>query len=260
MRFAVRHLTRYRYSAPINLGPQLLRLKPRSGQGALDFALDVTPAPAIREDLRDAFGNDVIRLSFDAPTDRLEIESRFTLATAPGAPPAGDLAPYLAPGAPDDEVADFAAGLRADAPDDRGFAEALTETLFARIRHEIRDEGGARPPRETLALGHGACRDIAVLFVETCRLQGLPARFVSGYQAESSRPVARRYMHAWPEVHLAGEGWRAFDPTRGHAVGETHVALAAAPDQAGTMPLEGGFTGPIVRAELDFDLSIETAP
>lgn len=90
-----------------------------------------------------------------------------------------------------------------------------------------------------------------------CCSLGMPARFVSGYQAFSERLDNRRHMHAWPEVFLPGLGWRGYDPTHGEAVADGHVGLAAAPDQAATMPVEGGFWGDGVTSTLEYRLDIE---
>lgn len=43
----------------------------------------------------------------------------------------------------------------------------------------------------------------------------------------------------------------------GVAVTDGHVALRAAPDQIGTMPIEGGYWGDGVTSELGFGLEIE---
>ena len=109
------------------------------------------------------------------------------------------------------------------------------------MRHEIRAEGAAWSPERTLVAGGGACRDVTALFMAACRSVGIAARFVSGYQAEADTPDGRRHLHAWPEAFLPGVGWRGFDPTHGLPVTDGHVALCAAPDQAATMPIEGGF-------------------
>jgi transglutaminase-like putative cysteine protease len=82
-----------------------------------------------------------------------------------------------------------------------------------------------------------------VLFAAACRVPGLAVRFVSGYQARSERPDGKRYMHAWPEVHLPGGGWRGFDPTHGTEVGDAHVAVAAAADPQGVSSLSGSYVG-----------------
>jgi transglutaminase-like putative cysteine protease len=134
----------------------------------------------------------------------------------------------------------------------------LNRTLFARMRHEIRAEGAAWSPERTLFAGGGACRDVTALFMAACRSLGIAARFVSGYQAAADTPDGRRHLHAWPEAFLPGVGWRGFDPTHGLAVTDGHVALCAAPDQAATMPIEGGFYGDAVASTREYDVQIAT--
>jgi transglutaminase-like putative cysteine protease len=59
-------------------------------------------------------------------------------------------------------------------------------------------------------------------------------------------------------VFLPGLGWRGFDPTHGIAVTDGHVALCAAPDQADTMPVDGGFYGDGVTSTLEYRVQIGT--
>ena len=153
----------------------------------------------------------------------------------------------------------FAAEIASEcAGDALAFLDRLNQILFARIRHDIRAEGAARPAAATLALGHGACRDVTNLFLAACRSLGAPARFVSGYQAKADTPDGRRHLHAWPEAFAPGLGWLAYDPTHGVKVTDGHVSLCAAPDQAATMPVEGGFYGGAVTSTLDYRVEIET--
>jgi transglutaminase-like putative cysteine protease len=109
---------------------------------------------------------------------------------------------------------------------------------------------------QTLQSRSGACRDLTVLFVDCCRAEGIPARFASGYQ-RGDVTRERRYLHAWPEVYLAGAGWRGFDPTHGEAIADTHVTIAAAAHPRDTMPLTGSFRGNQATSELDFKLEID---
>jgi transglutaminase-like putative cysteine protease len=106
----------------------------------------------------------------------------------------------------------------------------------------VREEGPPQPAGVTLRQRRGSCRDLAVLFIDACRVFNIGARFVSGYQRYGQDPK-RRYMHAWAEVYLPGAGWRGYDPTHAIVVADAHVAVAACRAPAGAAPLEGGFTG-----------------
>ena len=281
MRFTVRHLTRYSYSEPIRLGPHLLRLTPRggaaSGGGTLIARdLTVTPAPVVREDVTGADGSPFTRLEFSGETRVFAIESRFTFDTAAPEPLSMPLPglPWAAPGLPeamglsaagqgaareaiDPEVVRFADALMRRAGGlPATFLAALTAELFTRTDRHIRPSGYAQSAAETLITARGACRDIAVLFIAAVRSQGMPARFVSGYQARAESVDGKRHLHAWPEVYIPGTGWRGFDPTHGLPVTDGHVALCAAADQLGTMPIEGGFWGGNVTSTLDYAVEI----
>ncbi len=274
MRFSVRHETIYRYSNPVRLGSHVLRLNPRAdGACSLAGSLLVDPAPAERHEQTDHFGNHVTQVSFTGLSDHLRIESCFDvdiLAAAPLHDPGlprlpwsfsghDALADYRADGAPEAAVQTFAAALAAESEwAALPFLDRLSQTLFTRLDRHIRIEGAAQAPAHTLAIGRGACRDLTVLFMAACRTLGIAARFVSGYQAQADTPDGQRHLHAWPEVFLPGLGWRGFDPTHGIAVTDGHAALCAAPDQAATMPVEGGFHGDGVTATLDYRVRIAT--
>lgn len=271
MRFSVRHETIYRYSAPVRLGSHLLRVTPR-GDGATvrERRLIVEPEPVVVVEERDVFGNLVTRLEFEGETEVFRIDSAFDLDTV--APPPWSAGPASLP-RPDDPTdpsaiyrrEEIAPSVRAFADDVlaatggevRAFLEALNQELFARTHHHIRGGGGAQAPEVTLATAAGACRDTAVLFMAAARSVGLPARFVSGYQARAETADGGRHLHAWPEVFVDGVGWRGFDPTHGLTVEDGHVALSAAPDQSGTMPVEGGFWGTGVTSTLEYRVTID---
>ena len=274
MRFTVCHETHYRYSAPVLFAPHVLRLTPRADNAILlKHSFTIDPVPTVRQDLTDNHGNAVTRVEFGGPADHLSIESHFDLETRPTPAPAssrlpllpwppgmsGAMADYLPTGDQDESVRAFAAGLASESGwDGPAFLERLNQTLFTRTDRHIRPEGAAQSPAYTLATGKGACRDLAVLFMGACRSLGIPARFVSGYQAHADTPDGRRHLHSWSEVFLPGTGWQGFDPMHGLPVTDGHVALCAAPDQAATMPVEGGFYGDGVTSTLAYDVRITT--
>ena len=277
MRFRIRHRTTYAYSAPVRLGPHVLRLRPRDdGTQRLDaFALAIDPAPLRRATATDAAGNVVTHAWFDGSTTALAIESVFaveTLRTDPadyvpdvafaGLPAwyaASDamlLAPYRIREAPDATVDAYAAAIAArSAPHPFAFLAALNAALFDEFHAHIREGGPSRAPAQTLAARAGACRDLTTLFIDAARGQGFAARFVSGYRrGDLARPD--RHLHAWAEVFVPGGGWRGYDPVEGQPVADAHVALAAGPAQLDTMTVEGSFAGAGVHSTLDYAVEI----
>ena len=112
------------------------------------------------------------------------------------------------------------------------FLTQLIELIQERVKYTQRHVGPAWPAGRTLRERIGSCRDLAMLMVACCRVVGLPARFVSGYQLQ--QPPPKEYdLHAWAEVYLPGAGWRGFDPSAG---GGSQRALCGAGHllQAGT--------------------------
>src|SRR5208282_4677847 len=97
----------------------------------------------------------------------------------------------------------------------------LSRGIHHRFIYRRREAKGIQPPGETLELGHGSCRDFAVLMIESARALGFAARFASGYLAvaladpeEPASGSAGGSTHAWAQIYLTGVGWIDFDPTR----------------------------------------------
>ena len=91
------------------------------------------------------------------------------------------------------------------------FLVALSRQIFQTCRQVIRPYGPPWPSDQTLSAQEGSCRDLAVLFCDACRVMGIAARFVSGYECASASTALNNqdsYMHAWAEVYLPGIGWR----------------------------------------------------
>jgi transglutaminase-like putative cysteine protease len=274
MHFNVTHETEYRYSVPVTLGPHVLRLNPLPERcRILTRSLVIEPAPVERYDVTDAFGNLVTRVSFAGTCGVLRIRSEFeaesfapelirdsSLPTLPWPPAVDDLNPYRMTHAVDNRVSRFASDLSEEvAHSPVRFLDHLNRALFERMDRRIRPSGAAQSPAETLESASGACRDLAMLFMEASRCMGFPSRFVSGYQAAHDTPDQRRHLHAWAEVFLPHHGWRGWDPMHGVPVTDGHLALCAAPDQAGTMPVDGSytFTGECITSTLDYAIRIQ---
>ena len=272
MRFRVQQTSVYRYSTPVFLEPHVIRLRPQSdsSQDVLSWEMLVEPGPATQTWASDAEGNSAAYAWFDRLTDELRISTRFEVETlrkntfdflwlngsdrlAFAYTERDALAAYLdlraSPGALTSQALKDSAGETAR------FLTTLNQRIHQLIRVVIREDGGPYSPEETLARGEGACRDLAWLFVASCREVGLAARFVSGYQAgDPASPD--HYLHAWGEVYLPGGGWRGFDPTLGLAVADQHVVIATAGKPADAAPVTGSFRGSGATARMQTTLSV----
>jgi len=279
MRFAVSHSTRYRYTRPVLLGPHVFRVRPRSdgSQRLIDFRVRVQPRPVGWSECVDLDGNAVAHAWFDVLTESLTVVSTFTVdtlrtnpydflvdpsaVTLPDADAIDDdlaLAAYLRRPQPDDAVAAFAEAVRREVGAQTvPFLTTLTRRIADRSRPVVRIAGDPQLPAYTLREGTGACRDLAVLFIDCCRSVGLPARFVSGYYGGPTS-VEHRYLHAWAEVFLPGAGWRGFDPLQGLAAADQHVAVAANAQPRGAAPIDGSLHSGAAGSRMEVDLRIET--
>jgi transglutaminase-like putative cysteine protease len=276
--FEISHTTIYSYDSPVFFEPHTFRLRPRQDAAVklIDFDLAIEPAPAGLTETLDVEGNAVTHAWFSATSDRLVIKavSRteagarnpfdfiFPDAASQKLPmcysqsAAATLAPYLARANADAKVDRWAESIARSAVGETvPFLVALCREIRDRSVYAIREEGDAKPAAQTLNDKRGSCRDLAVLFMDACRAQGIAARFVSGYH-DSRMNEGNRYMHAWGEVYLPGGGWRAFDPTLGLAITDGHIAVAAAADPKDAAPVAGTFRGAAVEKSLQADIEI----
>jgi len=73
--------------------------------------------------------------------------------------------------------------------------------------------------------GYGDCGQEALLFMTLCRLNGIPARWQSGW---STFPGAKS-IHDWSEIYIAPHGWIPVDPYMG--IYATRYANSLTPEQ-----------------------------
>jgi uncharacterized protein (DUF2126 family)/transglutaminase-like putative cysteine protease len=271
MRVRIKHVTDYRYGGKAAFGPHLIRLRPAEHTRAqvLSYNLDVSPKCQIRWQ-QDPWGNRIARATFEkeVEADRLvvSVDAAFDIRPVnpfdfflddrcehvPFAYPDGlaeELAPFLVLPNASKKLKEFAAAvpMKGHVVD---YLVALNSTVAKGVRYIIRNESGIQTSHETLTIGAGSCRDSAVLLVDALRLNGLAARFCSGYLIQLAdegnipdvaKGVGRDVLdlHAWAEVYVPGAGWIGLDGTSGLLTGEGHIPLAATvgPDLAA--PISG---------------------
>jgi transglutaminase-like putative cysteine protease len=169
----------------------------------------------------------------------------------------------------DPAILELAQLLQAESDDNTvNFLFNLNQTIYENCQYIIRETGHCWAAGTTWGKRQGSCRDLAVLFMEVCRIVGLAARFVSGYQ-EGDLDNPDKHLHAWAEVYLAGAGWRGYDPSHGLAVGDSYIALVASAIPSYTAPIQGDLTplptstdsnGAGQKTTMSYELSIQRLP
>jgi len=277
---ALSHITHYRYDRLVNLGPQVVRLRPapHSRSRVLSYSLKVEPQKHFINWQQDPFANHQARLVFPDPTRELKVTVDLIVEMAVYNPfdfflephaeqipfryeaaQAQELAPYLATQPLTPLLKAYLAGIDRKARPAVDFLVALNQRLQQDITYLIRMEPGVQTPEQTLQLRSGSCRDSSWLLVQLLRHLGLAARFVSGYLIQlkadvkaldgpSGTDVDFTDLHAWCEVFLPGAGWVGLDPTSGLFAGEGHIPLACTPEPSSAAPIEGA----IERCEVEF--------
>jgi transglutaminase-like putative cysteine protease len=202
----IKHITTYQYRQPVAFGEHRMMLRPRDShdQSLIDASLVITPTPASVRRTRDAFGNhlDIARFSARAKVLRFESTIRLdhvhadihdrdiaafarTYPFSYGAEAMPVLGPFVERRSadPNGRVGRWARTfLRADRPTNTlELLIDLTHGIKRTFKHVRRDEKGIQAPLQTLVLGSGSCRDLAMLMIDAARSLGMAARFVSGY-------------------------------------------------------------------------------
>jgi transglutaminase-like putative cysteine protease len=99
--------------------------------------------------------------------------------------------------------------------------EYLTDNSEFRYTRDYQDIDLTREMTEEFCLvtQEGYCRQFASAMAVLCRLNGVPARVVTGYAPGGYSLIENAYLykasnaHAWVEVYFDGYGWIMFDPS-----------------------------------------------
>ena len=202
----IRHVTTYRYRRPVAFGEHRMMLRPRDShdQRVIQAELRISPEPTNLRFVQDVFGNNVGIARFSRRSKELSFKSvvsvehspcnGFVLEDAGRSLPADysggelrDLAAYFERHQlePIDEVGRWAQQLLLPSGAIGAFEllTRLSQAIHDGFLYKRREAKGIQPPTETLRLGHGSCRDFAMLMIDAARSFGLAARFSSGYLA-----------------------------------------------------------------------------
>ena len=290
MKYRVTHITKYHYSKNVSLCHNVAHLLPRTTpqQTCSISELKISPMPSNTSEWSDIFGNRQASFSIEKPhtelvvtaTSEVEVKTASSLIDAAfpisweravehlktsSDPETIETRMYVL----ESEFIEFSDDIKnysqKSFTPDRGLLEAV-EDLMHRIFKEFKYDPGfssiATPLEEVLEHRKGVCQDFAHLAIACLRMQGLAARYVSGY-LETIPPKGKKRLvgadasHAWFSVFVPHLGWVDFDPTNAKIPDEQHITAAWGRDYADVAPLKGVIFGGGDNNKLEVSVDVE---
>ena len=264
VRYAIEHVSRFRYSKTVARSAMWLCLQPRSDfdQHVRHFEAITDPSVALSPET-DAFGNNkhVITVNFEHNSLSITTQTEVDNIAATRLPTA------LGPGAWDEidswanafEHWDFTheSALTGNSPALEDFVTEnrigsgsdpvesllrLGDTLHRDFEYVPGATTAESTIEEILRTRRGVCQDYAHVMIAIARSWGIPTRYVSGYMHVTGvrgEIVPESATHAWVECLLPDLGWFGFDPTNAGIADERHVRIAVGRDYLDVSPTRG---------------------
>jgi transglutaminase-like putative cysteine protease len=286
--YDVSHRTTFSYAWNVSISQHLLHLAPRvcPNQVIHSQSIVVEPAPTLRREASDYFGNPIAYLTVEEAhqtltiTSRMRIESRIAPVPDPKTTmPWDEIIPLLATQPDQDafEAYQFAfespftqskdaSGYAAPSfPAGRPVLEGAIE-LMGRIFRDFKYEGGVTdiytPVDRVLADRRGVCQDFAHLQIACLRALGIPARYVSGYLRThppegQEKKIGADASHAWLSVWVPGQRWVDLDPTNNLLPGDEHITVAWGRDYSDVSPINGFVLG---GGQQNVEVAVDVSP
>ena len=275
MIYEVNHRTHYRYAYSVVQSLHLVHMSPRNlpGQIVRNHSLLVDPAPVLRQESVDSFGNTAIQLDVETPHREFILLARSTIEKrAPGkidfaASSAWDALDRKLNGEGGDrdleallyccasrlttatlDIADYAAPTFKKGRPVLDAAMHLTMRIYDDFIFDPHATDVSTPLSKVFRDKRGVCQDFAHAALACFRAFGVPARYVSGY-LHTRPPLGRPKLqgadasHAWVSVWSPEYGWVDFDPTNGVLVRDEHVTVAVGRDYDDVSPISGVLRG-----------------
>jgi transglutaminase-like putative cysteine protease len=282
MFYSIRHLTRYRYDAPVRESVMQLYVQPKSEgvQRLQSFQVSTQPRAALQA-YTDHFGNAVYH--FDVPGSHhelsVEAEAEVEMQASAAPPEWVDDSAWAILSDPRTRGEHFdmlenhgltrATPLLQDFLTERGIGKVadpmsslrrLNQALFAAFAYAPEETDVDSPIDVALSKRKGVCQDFAHIMIAIARGWGVPARYVSGYlytRRDGGDRSAPDATHAWVEAFVPTCGWVGFDPTNNVLAGERHIRVAIGRDYSDVPPVRGVFKGP---ANSELAVAVRVSP
>jgi transglutaminase-like putative cysteine protease len=290
MKYRVTHTTKYRYSKNVTMCHNVAHLLPRATpqQSCAISELQISPLPTNTSEWSDIFGNRQTSFSIEKPHNELivtaisEVEVMTASSLIDAAfpttweqavahlesstdPETIETRMYIL----ESEFIEFSEEIRTYGKEsftpDRPLLDAvedLMHRIFKEFKYDATFSTIATPLVDVLKHRKGVCQDFAHLAIACLRMQGLAARYVSGY-LETTPPEGKKRLigadesHAWFSVFVPHLGWVDFDPTNARIPDEQHITTAWGRDYADVAPLKGVIFGESTKNKLEVFVDVE---
>ena len=244
---SVRHVTTYRYDAPVDTGLQQLRLTPKSraGQQVRDWHTEIRGG-RVECAFDDQHANRVQLVSLEPGATEVEVTAHGTVDVEDRGGVVGvhgGFVPLWLFLRPTDRTR-RGPGTLGLVRDLRGQEDQLAQmhALSAAIRETVAYATGTTDvgmtAEDAVEAGTGVCQDHAHVFVACARILERPARYVSGYLRMDDREQ-QEATHAWAEAHVDGLGWVGFDVSNGISPDARYIRVATGLDYDDAAPIRG---------------------
>jgi transglutaminase-like putative cysteine protease len=275
MIYEVSHRTLYRYTMPVVQSQHIVHMSPRAvdRQTVKGHTLLIDPAPTIRTERVDYYGNRAVMFDIEQEHEELIVHAKSTIAVTASGPI--DLKSSMSWNALADmigrpetrldldvlkyacaskhtrsatEIADFArASFTPGQPTLQG-AWGLITRIYEDFKFDATATDISTPVMRVLEQRRGVCQDFSHLALACLRALHLPARYVSGYILTKPAPGATKLTgadasHAWISVWAPETGWVDFDPTNGLMPRDEHITIAYGRDYDDVSPISGILLG-----------------
>lgn len=240
MKLMINHQTYYAYESTVKRSNQYIRLTPHSFAHQKVHHWQVG-ARGINPSQADGFGNIWHHLTVGEPHTELMIMAQGTVELLSAVEYVEDnrLSPMMFSYATDstecdDALKDFVLS-HADMADHQHLIH-LAEAILAHMPYTPEVTSVETTAVEAFHLKKGVCQDHTQVFVASCRLLGVPARYVSGYLY--TQDSAHMASHAWAEAYINGF-WYTFDVSNQLFSPNQHVQVAIGRDYLDAAPVRG---------------------
>jgi len=290
IRFLVKHVTHYKYSARVTRCYNLANVIPRdtARQHCVKNRIVLSPLAATTHKRTDYFGNRTFHFEIQKPHNELvitaESEVQITVKDQALNLDLGvsyhEALEYLGKANKHDTIearefllnspmiecsealADYARPSFAMDRSLKSCVRELTTRIFNEFDYDPQFSTIATPLTEVLKHKKGVCQDFAHLQVGCLRSMGIPAKYVSGYIETLPKPGEQKLVgadatHAWVAYFSPEEGWIEFDPTNdvlAHSDGQ-HIVTAFGRDYYDVTPVKGvifgGGESPVLNVSVD---------